>query len=151
MGLIVVGVDGSYGSLAALRWAAEEATRRRGRLVAVRAVVAGPPRAGEVDLMDVEHAVLTSSVRAALGNPPALPAALRVVPGPAPTVLLSAAAGADLLVVGARGHSALPGRILGSTAIAVARAGEVPVVVVPPARPAPAGDLGTVAGGRAVP
>jgi len=123
--LIVVGVDGSPTSLAALRWAAGEADRHGGRLLAVRAVDGpGPPE-------HAERSVLAASVRAALGGDPAVPVAERVVAGPPDRALLAAAGDADLLVVGARGHSGLAGRILGSTAIAVARTAPVPVVVVP--------------------
>ncbi|GIL31257.1 universal stress protein [Actinocatenispora comari] len=144
-GLIVVGVDGSPTSIAALRWAAAEASRRAGRLLAVRAVGGGEPTAQ----LAAEHAVLSASVRAALGAEPAVPVVERIVAAPPQQALLSAARDADLIVVGSRGHSGLLGRILGSTAISVARTASVPVVVVPAADtpderddPGPAGQDG---------
>ena len=45
-------------------------------------------------------------------------------------VLVAAAQGADLLVVGSRGHVALPGRLLGSVSEHVAARASCPVVVV---------------------
>ncbi|BCJ31149.1 universal stress protein [Actinocatenispora sera] len=128
-GVIVVGVDGSPTSIAALRWAAVEASRRAGRLLAVRAVGGGEPTAQ----LAAEHAVLSASVRAALGVEPEVPVVERIIAAPPHQALLSAARGADLIVVGSRGHSGLLGRILGSTAISVARTASVPVVVVPAA------------------
>jgi nucleotide-binding universal stress UspA family protein len=128
-GVIVVGVDGSPTSIAALRWAAAEASRRGGRLLAVRAAGGGEPAAR----LAAEHAVLSASVRAALGAHPEVRVVERIVAAPPQQALLTAARGADLIVVGSRGHSGLLGRILGSTAISVARTAPVPVVVVPAA------------------
>lgn len=128
-GLIVVGVDGSPTSITALRWAAMEASRRAGRLLAVRAVGGGEPTAQ----LAAEHAVLSASVRAALGAEPPVPVVERIVAAPPQEALLAEARDADLIVVGSRGHSGLLGRILGSTAISVARTASVPVVVVPAA------------------
>jgi nucleotide-binding universal stress UspA family protein len=128
-GVIVVGVDGSPTSIAALRWAAAEASRRAGRLLAVWAAGGGEPTAQ----LAAAHAVLSASVRAALGAQPEVRVMERIVAAPPQQALLAAARGADLIVVGSRGHSVLLGRILGSTAISVARTASVPVVVVPAA------------------
>ncbi|BCJ34733.1 hypothetical protein Athai_22360 [Actinocatenispora thailandica] len=141
-GLIVVGVDGSTTSIAALRWAASEASRRAGGLLAVRAIGGGEPTAQ----LAAERAVLAASVRAGLGAEPPVPVAERIVAAPPHQALLGAARDADLIVVGSRGHSGLLGRILGSTAISVARTASVPVVVVPaadvPHEPDEAGSTG---------
>jgi nucleotide-binding universal stress UspA family protein len=53
-----------------------------------------------------------------------------VVEGPAGPALLSQAAGASLLVVGAQGRAAFPGMLLGSVAEYCVRHGPCPVVVV---------------------
>jgi len=54
----------------------------------------------------------------------------RVVEGPGGPALLSQAADASLLVVGARGRAAFPGMLLGSVAEYCVRNGPCPVVVV---------------------
>jgi nucleotide-binding universal stress UspA family protein len=46
---------------------------------------------------------------------------------------------ADLIVVGARGHSSLAGRVLGSTSYSLTHHARRPVVVVPPTWKQPAG------------
>jgi nucleotide-binding universal stress UspA family protein len=53
--------------------------------------------------------------------------------GNATTVLLSVAAdyGADLIVVGRRGHGSFPEQVLGSTSAAVAATAHCPVLVIP--------------------
>jgi nucleotide-binding universal stress UspA family protein len=55
----------------------------------------------------------------------------QVVQGHAPTVLLEHLDGADLLVVGSRGHSAIVGLLLGSVSHQVVHHATKPVVVVP--------------------
>lgn len=108
---IVVGVSPTSGSPAALRWAAEEAELRKTPL---RAVLAWrPPRppaatgtrppAGSLAAASEDHAAradaaLHEFVVAALGNDDGVDC--RAVKGTAVNALLTAADGADLLVVG---------------------------------------------------
>jgi nucleotide-binding universal stress UspA family protein len=67
---------------------------------------------------------------------PEVPITEHVVQGPAGPALLSQAADASLLVVGARGRAAFPGMLLGSVAEYCVRNGPCPVVVVrAPAHP----------------
>jgi nucleotide-binding universal stress UspA family protein len=107
---IVVGVDESPASLAALRWAAREAGLRAARLQVVRALefvrwrIA--PYASRVRL-PAEHedcaaagARLEGAVRTALGPGSGIPVTVEVAEGLATQVLLDRAAGADLLVLG---------------------------------------------------
>jgi nucleotide-binding universal stress UspA family protein len=61
---------------------------------------------------------------------PDVPVTERVVAGPAGPALLSEAADASLLVVGAQGRAAFPGMLLGSVAEYCVRNGPCPVVVV---------------------
>lgn len=138
---IVVGVDGSHSSVLALRWAADEATLRQATLAVVHAwsdgnVGAGAP--GSAFSVDIEAP--QQAARAALDDVLAsasLPAELRIerhaVMGPGATVLLEAAAGADLLVVGTRGRGGVAGLLLGSVSHACIREATCPVVVVPDA------------------
>jgi nucleotide-binding universal stress UspA family protein len=138
-GRIVVGVDESASARRALHWAADEA-RLRGVpldvvrawhvLYAVAAPVAGYP--GAVDAMEATaRAGLDRALAAieAVGMPG--PVAGRVVQGSAGPAILDAALGADLTVLGTRGHGAVTGALLGSVTHYVARHAPGPVVVVP--------------------
>ena len=107
---IVVGVDESPASLAALRWAAREARLRATRLQVVRAwertrlrlapyASSGRQRGGDED-QAAAGARLAGTVRTALGPEPAIPVTVEVAEGLATQVLLDRAAGAELLVLG---------------------------------------------------
>jgi nucleotide-binding universal stress UspA family protein len=122
--IVVVGVDGSANSLAALQVAGAEA-RRTGGLV--RVVGAGT---SSVDPLD-------GYVRDVFGDdmPPDL--SLLAAVGEPTEVLLAAAAGADLLVVGARGQSVDASARLGSTAQYCVAHAPCPVLVVPAPADAP--------------
>ena len=131
---IVVGVDGSPASVDALRWAARQADLTG---AAVQAVVSWdyPSTSGmEFGSMDIDwagnaRAMLADAVHVALGSG-ANTVTGTVTRGHPVEVLVAAAQGADLLVVGSRGHVALPGRLLGSVSEHVAARASCPVVVV---------------------
>jgi len=136
--LVVVGVDGSDGSKAALRWAADYARPVQGRLRVVGAwqfptmyygyAVALP----EDDLAtETEHAVRDAVVEV-LGSEPGIEIETCIEQGPAAEVLRDAAEAADLLVVGSRGHGAFAGMLLGSVSSHVVHHADCPVVVVRP-------------------
>jgi nucleotide-binding universal stress UspA family protein len=134
MGVIVVGVDHSDAAKAALRFALEEAQFRGATLRAVHAIgsfgsypslavdVAAVHRAAE-DLM--ENA--TSEVTAEGDD---VEIERRVVEGAPGAVLVAESRGADLLVVGSRGHGGFTGLLLGSVSQQCAHHAECPVVIV---------------------
>lgn len=136
---VVVGFDGSAHSRDALRWTLGH-LRRSARVTVVRAFtdesVAGevlrPPqgRAEDSARRELEHGV-AAVLDHVPGHPPVETA---VLPGDPRAVLRSASAGADLLVVGARGHGVLELLLLGSVASALAHHPTVPTIVVPGAR-----------------
>jgi nucleotide-binding universal stress UspA family protein len=137
--VVVVGADGSTGSRDAVRWAAGYARLAGAELRVVSSwrwpnyVTRIPPG---IDL-DAETRRTVREVTTEIGAEfPEVPITEHVVQGPAGPALLSQAADASLLVVGARGRAAFPGMLLGSVAEYCVRNGPCPVVVVrAPAHP----------------
>ena len=138
---IVVGIDGSEGSRAALRWAIAEARLRGAVVEAVSAYHV--PYTGAASVMPLmldpedfrasADALLDKALGEVEDEAAALPQPITAVAveGPASTVLVEAGLGASLLVVGARGHGRLAGMLLGSVSRQVTEHASVPVVVVP--------------------
>ncbi|MFC3383189.1 universal stress protein [Couchioplanes azureus] len=128
---IVVGVDGSAGAMAAVRWAAAE-TRLRGadlRVVTAhhRRSPTAPASADEEAAAGILHAAVTQARSAA----PGIEVRVLALPGYAVPVLLHAAEEAALLVVGSsRPDSGLPGLPHGSVRTQVATRAKGSVVVV---------------------
>lgn len=146
MGRIVVGVDGSGGSRAALRWAAEEARLRGADLDVVAAwqfpvysVPAGVVWTGTLDwssLAESTERMLTDLIaESAVAAEPGVTVRKTVVEGAPAPVLLEAASGADLLVLGARGHGGFRSLLLGSVSNQCVHHAPCPVVIVPAERP----------------
>jgi nucleotide-binding universal stress UspA family protein len=148
---IVVGVDGSAGSIQAARWAAGEA-RLRGcavRLVCVYSwpmpldpLVSLPPEWTEDMLRGRAEAVVTEAVgrvRDAAGDVTVTGAA---VPGLAPFKLLEASEGAAMVVVGHRGHGGFAA--LGSVEAKLAAHAHCPVAVITSVDNAETAAAGTV-------
>jgi nucleotide-binding universal stress UspA family protein len=130
---IVVGVDGSRHSEAALRWALTEAEARDAELTAVFAwqlpFVAFP---GAVDRDELEQAgkeFIVEIVSRVAPTPP-VPLLTLVAEGDPAASLIEASRGADLLVVGTRGRSPWSGLLLGSVSQRCAAAANCPVVLV---------------------
>jgi nucleotide-binding universal stress UspA family protein len=136
---IVAGVDGSPSSLAALRWAVRQARRTGGT---VDAVIAWQfPATGNfgwapvsaIDDLDFES-VAKHTLEEAIGSLGDEAAGVTVRPvvvqGLAAQVLLDAAAGADLLVVGSRGHGGFADALLGSVSQHCVHHASCPVVVM---------------------
>jgi nucleotide-binding universal stress UspA family protein len=132
---ILVGVDGSPPSRAALRWALDQARLTGAR---VRAVIAWEVPAytgwGLIAYEDFGAAagkLLGEAVREAAGaGPPPVELIETVLPGHPAQVLIDASAHAALLVVGSRGHGAFAGTLLGSVSQLCVQHAHCPVVVV---------------------
>jgi nucleotide-binding universal stress UspA family protein len=140
---IVVGVDGSPESKAALAWAGEEARLRGDRLVAVRVctprVVAPVPWPGvpvkipaPVEIEEEAREALAADVEEVLGPDPDGKVEQRVVRGLADEALVDLACDAKLLVVGSRRHGRIAGAVLGSVSRECAQHAPCPVVIVRP-------------------
>ena len=141
---IVVGIDGSEGSRAALRWAIAEAAIRGAKVEAVSAFhvpyAAGTPM---VPLMldpeqfaEPARALVAKELAEVADQAATLtePISPLVIEGPASVVLIEAGRDASMIVVGARGHGGLSGMLLGSVSRQVTEHATVPVVVVPKER-----------------
>jgi nucleotide-binding universal stress UspA family protein len=142
---ILVGVNGSPASLAALQWAADEAARRECRLRIVTicepeqhasyAQLAGSDP--KTDRLEQAWLVLTETARAVLGSGPWRNTTAEVVEGRIEQVLVSASEDADLLVLGSG-----PGAVVGPVVRTCLTEARCPVVVVTrrarPARAFPA-------------
>ena len=134
---VVVGVDGSSHSYSALRWALTH-LRHSARVTVVRAytddTIVGEPLAPSTQHTETAARIeLEREVTAALRHLPDQHAAVDVVarPGDPRAVLRTMCDGADILVVGARGHGVLDHMLLGSVASALAHHPTVPTIVVP--------------------
>ena len=130
---IVVGVDGSAHSEAALRWALEEAESRGGELTAVFAwevpFVSFP---GAFDLEELEKAgkeFIIEVVSKVVPSPP-VPLRTLVAKGDPAASLIKASEEADLLVVGSRGRSPWAGLLLGSVSQRCAAGAACPVLLI---------------------
>jgi nucleotide-binding universal stress UspA family protein len=155
-GTIVVGVDGSAGSDAALRWAVAEARLRGSRLRVVHAyqlphvplTEVGVGAAGGMALPTVftedgerlRRAVEAQARRVldeALGrldggSTEGLEIERVAAEGPPAQTLIDASRGAELLVVGSRGRGGFLGLLLGSVSQQCAHHPPCPVVILPP-------------------
>jgi nucleotide-binding universal stress UspA family protein len=138
---VVVGIDGSQGSAAALEVAIREARLRNADLRAVAAWsipagayeahwVAAPldPRAFE----EACGAVLDEALQAAREQMAGVAVTPIVRQGQAADVLVAEAREADLLVVGSRGLGGFRGLLLGSVSQQCAQHARCPVMIVPP-------------------
>jgi nucleotide-binding universal stress UspA family protein len=137
-GRVVVGVDGSASSYAALGWALDEARRRDATLEVVHTwemPYAGvPPFVGDAYDVALFDRAAHETVDAALADadvPAGLRLERRVREGSPAAALIEAGAEADVVVVAARGLGGFAGLLLGSVSQHVARHATCPVVVVP--------------------
>lgn len=136
---IVVGVDGSPPSIEALRWALVEASSHHAELVTVAAwefpFVPSGPGAGfyvgpTADDLTNDAAHQLEEALSQVDTAGVAVTRLTEYGSPA-KVLLEQSEGADLLVVGARGHGGFTGLLLGSVSQQCATHAVCPTVVVP--------------------
>ncbi|WP_405531155.1 universal stress protein [Streptomyces canus] len=135
---LVVGVDGSDGSLAAVDWAVDEAARLGLPLRLVYASLweryegampsAGLERPSEQVMAD--SIVGTAAERAHRRNPEVKVVSTEVISAEAADALLREGHNAYALVTGSRGRGELAGLLLGSVSLAVASRAHCPVIVV---------------------
>lgn len=131
---VVVGVDGSPQSVRALQWARTVARCTGAAVEAVTVwtypAAAGWGMIGDWDPEENAREVLAEALDAACGGdrPPQLTG--RVLQGPPAKSLLDASEGAQMLVVGSRGHGGFAGLLLGSVSAVCAEHAHVPVLVV---------------------
>ena len=132
---IVVGVDGSPSSKAALRWAVRQARLTGARVEAVAAWQLPTYYGWDLlpDSADVEG-IAGSMLEEAIAGVATLAPGVRIQPmvrqGNAAQVLLDEANGAELLVVGSRGHGGFTEALLGSVGQHCVHHATCPVVVI---------------------
>jgi len=134
---IVVGVDGSPASIRALEWALHQAEFTGANVEAVQAweapVMYGTgmmvlPGGEEFDASAKQS--LQRAVDQATAVVPNVGVEAHTVAGHPAKTLLDMAAGADLLVVGSRGHGGFVGMLVGSVSHYCVSHAQCPVVVV---------------------
>lgn len=135
---IVVGVDGSAGSDAALAWALDEARARSATVDAVIGwkipFVTGYPYEVDIDASPFEDAARTA-LEEAIGRADTSGLVQAVnpiaIPGGGAAAVLEVAERADLLVAGTRGVGGFSGMLVGSVSHHLAHHATCPVVIVP--------------------
>ena len=132
---IVVGVDGSVPSKAALAWAVKQARLTGATVEAVIAWELPATYGYPVPVSDMDYGGLAAEVLAgaiAKVSSADEPVKIRstVAEGSAARVLLDASAGAELLVVGSRGHGGFVEALLGSVGQHCVHHATCPVVVI---------------------
>ncbi|ARX88648.1 universal stress protein [Streptomyces alboflavus] len=135
------GVDGSSESLAAARWAAEEAVLRDARLHLIHAGGPGPKEPGPAGVVARRRArqILDHAEEQVRSVCPSVRLTDEHAEGPATAALLRAGEDAVMTVLGSRGLSAVTGLFVGSVAQGVVARTDRPVVLVRAAERQPDG------------
>ena len=134
-GRIVVGIDGSAGSIAALR-EAERIAKATGSWLDVvtcwsdSASAAGQSSQAAADLENASRQLLQESVSGTFGTPLPDNISTSLVRGQTRQKLIELSDGADMLVVGKRGYGGFAGLLLGSVSRACVTHAHCPVLVV---------------------
>lgn len=132
---VVVGVDGSESSRSALQWAARQAHMTGARLEVVITwelpVSFGwlPPYPSDFNPAEDAQRTLDAEVKTVTDAYPDLVVQTTVVEGHPAPVLIDASRGADLLVVGSRGHGEFAGMLIGSVSEHCVANAHCPVLV----------------------
>jgi nucleotide-binding universal stress UspA family protein len=132
-GRIVVGVDGSDASLDAIRWAYRQA-QLTGCVLEAVACWHIPDQYAELVAEEIDWNARAESLLgdalAAVKDGGSVQITRTSTQGHPAKVLTDASKGADLLVVGSRGHGGFVGMLLGSVSVHVSAHAHCPVVVV---------------------
>jgi bile acid:Na+ symporter, BASS family len=141
-GPVVVGVDGSAGSEAAVHYAFEASLKRGMAVTLVHTSEGPPPTVPGATARGTTATAVTGSETGLLELSPALAEARREYPavdvtevvetGHPADAIVAAGADASLTVVGSRGHGGFRGLLLGSVSRAVMEHAKSPVAVVRP-------------------
>ncbi|MGA4837598.1 universal stress protein [Streptomyces sp. G45] len=131
---VTAGVDGSAESFAAAHWAAREAARRGTALCLVHAWRWHPHPASSVPVdtaeREVAERVLSRAASGIRAGHPGLSVVERLVSDSAVAALLTAAEGAEVLVLGSRGLGRVAGFVVGAVSQRVVARSPRPVVLV---------------------
>ena len=131
---IVVGVDGSDQSRAAMDWAVEESRLRAGEIQALTAwsfpyVSDSMGTAWDYEIFQKDaQAILEAELERVQDRGVAI--AGRIVEGNPASALIDASREADLVVVGSRGHGGFTGMLLGSVSHQTIHHAHCPVLVI---------------------
>jgi nucleotide-binding universal stress UspA family protein len=131
---VVVGIDGSQEAIRAAKWAAQEAISRDVPLRLVYVINADPVAPGYSFRVPMGELALRVATKAVADQDKTLKVETVLTTGPVPQTLARESRHAEMLCLGAVGMGRLGGRLLGSTATALARTAKAPVAVV--AKPA---------------
>ena len=131
---IVVGVDGSPASIRALKWALDQAALTGAAVEAINAwqypqVLGSQAPAIGFNFSANAKQILQNAVESVGASIESV--TTRTVLGHPVQVLVDASEGADLLVVGSRGHGGFVGMLLGSVSGQVSTYAQCPTVIVP--------------------
>ncbi|MGC1287036.1 MAG: universal stress protein [Streptosporangiaceae bacterium] len=131
---IVVGVDGSEHSNAALRWALAEAEAHSDGMVTAVLSWQVPflsfPGAFDRDELENAYKNFLIETVSAIAPKPAVPLETLVAEGDPTESMIEASKDANLLVLGIRGRSPFAGLLLGSVSQGAAATAHCPVVLV---------------------
>lgn len=130
---IVVGVDGSEQSRAAMDWAVEEAKARGGEVLALTAwhfpyVTDALGQAWDYEVFQTDaQSILDEELARVRGQGVQING--RIVQGSAAAVLVDASRDADVVAVGSRGHGGFTGLLLGSVSTQAVHHAHCPILV----------------------
>jgi nucleotide-binding universal stress UspA family protein len=132
---IVVGIDGSPSSIAALDWAIRQAELTEARLEVLMtwewpASYGWSPVPNDYDPAHDAETFLEDTLKSVRNSHPGLSIHSSVQEGHPAPALVEASRDADLLVVGSRGHGEFAGMLLGSVSEHCVTNAECPVLVL---------------------
>lgn len=136
---VIVAVDGSVASRAALSWAVRDAQSTGRRVCAVRvfdpAFLYAPPvpvYEAIADARAAERAALRETVTETVGEPAGVRLETELLEGDPATELVRRVEGAGMLVMGSHGRTRAGTVLLGSVGAACVRGAGCPVLIIPP-------------------